>query len=200
MAPRPDPIPPFDLIVLAASAGGLSAVGIILSALPASFPVPLVLVQHRSNRLPNMLAHILQQRTALRVIPAVSGETPDPGTVYIAPPDQHLSLTPSHTFLLTGGPAIHHTHSSADPLFESVAAVYGSRVIAVVLTGGAGDAAEGARAVGLAGGIVLAQNEATSLVFSMPRATIATGQTDAVLGIEEIGPALVRLVETGKIA
>ena len=69
MASRLDPTPSFDLIVLAASAGGLSAVGTILSALPASFPVPLVVVQHRTNRLPNMLAHILQQRTALRVIP-----------------------------------------------------------------------------------------------------------------------------------
>ena len=81
----------------------------------------------------------------------------------------------------------------------SAAEVYRERVIAVVLTGGAGDAAEGARAVGLAGGIVLAQNEATSQVFSMPRATIATGHADAVLALDEIGPALIRLVRTGSL-
>jgi two-component system chemotaxis response regulator CheB len=72
--------------------------------------------------------------------------------------------------------------------------------VAIVLTGGAGDGAEGARAVGLAGGIVIAQNEATSQVFSMPQATIATGHADMVLAIEDVGPALLRLSETGSLA
>jgi two-component system chemotaxis response regulator CheB len=147
-----------------------------------------------------MLAQVLGRRTKLKVRTAKAGETPAAGTIYLAPPDRHLTVTRDRTFELTDGALIHHTHSAADPLFLSAAEVYGSRVVAIVLTGGAGDAAEGARAVGLAGGIVIAQNEATSQVFSMPRATIATGQADTVLGIDEIGPALSRLVETGRLS
>ena len=190
----------FDLIVVAASAGGVEALRTIFAALPAQFPVPIAVVQHRSMQLPNMLSHILNRQTRLRVKTAEAGETPQPGTIHLAPPDRHLSITADGSFGLTEGSLIHYTHSAADPLFRSAAEVYRERVIAVVLTGRAGDAAEGARAVGLAGGIVLAQNEATSQVFSMPKATIATGQVDAVLAIEEIGPALIRLVRTGNLA
>jgi two-component system, chemotaxis family, protein-glutamate methylesterase/glutaminase len=189
----------FDLIVVAASAGGVDALGTIFGRLPPQFPVPLAVVQHRSMQFPNMLSTVLNRHSRLRVKTAEVGEAPQPGSIYLAPPDRHLSITPDGTFELTSGALIHHTHSAADPLFRSAAEVYGSRVIAVVLTGGLGDAAEGARAVGLAGGIVLVQNEATSQVFSMPKATIATGHADAVLALDEIGPALIRLVRTGSL-
>jgi two-component system, chemotaxis family, protein-glutamate methylesterase/glutaminase len=194
------PVPPrFELVVLAASAGGLEALITIFSRLPAEFPVPLAVVLHHSVQLPHLLAEILGRHTALTVKTAAAGETPRPGTIYAAPPDRHLSVTPGRTFALTAGERIHHTYSAADPLFLSAAEVYASRVVAIVLTGGDGDGAAGARAVGLAGGIVIAQNEATSQVFSMPRATIATGQTDMVLAIEEVGPALILLVGTGSL-
>jgi two-component system chemotaxis response regulator CheB len=189
----------FDLIVVAASAGGVDALATIFARLPPQFPVPLAVVQHRSMQFPNMLSQVLSRHSRLRVKTAEVGETPQPGSIYLAPPDRHLSIAADGSFRLTEGVLIHHTHSAADPLFRSAAEVHRDRVIAVVLTGGLGDAAEGARAVGLAGGIVLAQNEATSQVFSMPKATIATGHADAVLAIEEIGPALVRLVETGSL-
>ncbi len=190
----------FDLIVMAASAGGIDALGTVFAGLPAHFPVPVAVVQHRSTHLPNMLAHVLGRYTSLRVKTADAGETPQPGTIYLAPPDRHLSIAAGGTFRLTNGTLIHYTHSAADPLFLSAAEVHRDRVVAVVLTGGAGDGAEGARAVGLAGGMVLAQDEATSQVFSMPRATIATGHADAVLPLGEIGPALIRLVGTGSLA
>jgi two-component system chemotaxis response regulator CheB len=189
----------FDLIVVAASAGGVDALRTIFARLPAQFPVPLAVVQHRSMQVPNLLPQVLNRHSRLRVKTAEAGETPQPGTIYLAPPDRHLSLTANGSFDLTEGSLIHHTHSAADPLFRSAAAVHRDRVIAVVLTGGLDDAAEGARAVGLAGGIVLAQDEATSQVFSMPKATIATGHADAVLALGEIGPALVRLVQTGRL-
>jgi two-component system, chemotaxis family, protein-glutamate methylesterase/glutaminase len=189
----------FDLIVVAASAGGVDALGTIFGRLPPQFPVPLAVVQHRSMQFPNMLSTVLNRHSQLRVKTAEAGETPQPGTIYLAPPDRHLSITADGIFGLTSGELIHHTHSAADPLFRSAAEVYGNRVIAVVLTGGLGDGAEGARAVGLAGGIVLVQNEATSQVFSMPKATIATGHADAVLALDEIGPALIRLVRTGSL-
>jgi two-component system, chemotaxis family, protein-glutamate methylesterase/glutaminase len=189
----------FDLVVIAASAGGVEALTALFSALPSEFPVPLVVVQHRSLRLPHMLAEILGRRTALRVKTATAGETPRPGTVYVNPPGRHLSVTPERRFALTEGARINGTHSAADPLFLSCAEVYGDRVVAIVLTGGLGDGAEGARAVGLAGGIVIAQDAATSQVFSMPQATIATGHADAVLAIGDIGPAMIRLMETGSL-
>ena len=146
-----------------------------------------------------MLAEVLGRRTALAVKSAASGEAPRPGTIHVAPPDHHLTVTPERTFAFNSGARVNHMRSAADPLFVSAAEVYQDRVVAIVLTGGDGDGAEGARAVGLAGGIVIAQNEATSQVFSMPRATIATGHADMVLAIEEIGPALLRLSETGSL-
>jgi two-component system chemotaxis response regulator CheB len=199
--PAREPVlPRVELVVLAASAGGLEALIAVFSRLPAEFPVPLAVVLHRSMQLPHLLAEILGRHTALAVEMAAAGETPRPRTIYVAPPDRHLSVTPERTFALTAGERIHHTHSAADPLFRSAAEVYGSRVVAIVLTGGDGDGAEGARAVGVAGGVVIAQNEATSQDFSMPRATIATGHADMVLAIEEIGPALILLVGAGSLA
>jgi two-component system chemotaxis response regulator CheB len=192
--------PFFDLIVMAASAGGVDALGTILTGLPARFPVPVAAVLHRSTHLPNMLAHVLGRYTRLCVKTAEAGEAPKPGTIYLAPPDRHLSITSDGTFGLADGTLIHHTHSAADPLFVTAAEVHRDRVIAVVLTGGGDDGAEGARSVGLAGGVVLAQDEATSQVFSMPRAAIATSHADAVLPLEAIGPALIRLVQTGSLA
>src|SRR5204863_6773181 len=139
----------FDLIVVAASAGGVDALGTIFTGLPAQFPVPLAVVQHRSMQFPNMLSKVLNRHSRLRVKTAEAGETPQPGTIYLAPPDRHLSIMADGSFGLAEGALIHHTHSAADPLFRSAAELHRNRVIAVVLTGGLGDAAEGVRAVGL---------------------------------------------------
>jgi two-component system, chemotaxis family, protein-glutamate methylesterase/glutaminase len=194
MAPRS-----FDLVVVAASAGGVNALLTLFAGLPASFSVPVAVVLHRSVQTPSMLSEVLDRRTPLAVRDALPGEAPQPGNVYIAPPGRHLLVSPERTFAFGEEARIKHLLSAADPLFISAAEVYHERVIAIVLTGGDGDGAEGARAVGLAGGIVIAQNEATSLVFSMPRATIATGHADTVLAIEDIGPALLRITETGRL-
>src|SRR6266851_4919429 len=104
----------FDLIVVAASAGGVEALGTIFAALPAQFPVPVAVVQHRSTQLPNMLSQILNRQARLRVKTAEAGETPQPGTIYLAPPDRHLSITADGSFGLTEGTLIHFTHSAAD--------------------------------------------------------------------------------------
>jgi two-component system chemotaxis response regulator CheB len=183
-----------ELIVLAASAGGLDALSAVFAPLPADFPVPLVAVLHRTAHGPSMLADVLNRRTSLRVKAAEAGELLLPGAAYLAPPGHHLTVTTHRRFALHEGPLVQHTRPAADPLFLSAAAVYGAHVIAVVLTGGLHDAAEGARAIGQAGGVVLAQDEATSQSFSMPEATIATGEVDAILAIEDIAPTLVRLI------
>ena len=189
----------FDIVVLAGSAGGLGALTTVLSSLPSDFPIPVAVVLHRSSQGPNLLADVLSRHTTLRVTQAKAGELLRPGTVYLAPSDLHLSVTPARTFALTGGGRQSYVLSSADPLFLSVARVYAERVVAVVLSGSGHDGAEGARAVGRVGGRVLVQDEATAQAFGMPAAAIATGEVDAVLPLGAIGPALLQLAITGQL-
>jgi len=189
----------FDIVVLAASAGGLDALTAVLSSLPCDFPIPVAVVLHRSTQGPHLLADILSRHTKLRVTQATAGELLRSGTVYLAPSDLHLSVTPAHTFALTGGGRQSYVLSSADPLFLSVAKVYAGRVVAVVLSGSGHDGAVGAREVGRAGGTVLVQDEASALAFGMPASAIATGEVDAVLPLNAIGPALLKLASTGHL-
>jgi len=184
----------YELVVIAASAGGVKALEQLLSALPADFPVPIAVVQHRTTREPNLLARVLGRHTPLIVKTAEQSEAMHPGTVYLAPPDLHLTVGEDQRLALTDGHRIRHVMSSANPLFASAAAVFGSRVIAVVLTGSGRDATDGVQTVKTRGGIVIAQDRATSTMFAMPRSAIETGCVDRVLPLEEIAPTLVRLV------
>jgi two-component system chemotaxis response regulator CheB len=157
--------------------------------------MPVIVVQHRHPFYPNLLATVLQRHTKLFVKAAVPDDRPLSGVVYVAPPDRHLVISRSRRFALGRAMRIHYLVSAADPLFESAARAFGGRTIAVILTGSDGDGARGALAVHKAGGIVLAQDEASSVSFGMPLAAIATGAVDAVLPLNEIGPALVRLAQ-----
>ena len=183
----------YDLVVIAASMGGLRAMETILESLPEDFPMPLALVQHRTTDEPNLLAQVLSRHARIAVKLAEEGDTLQPGTVYIAVPHLHLVVNDNRTLSLVDGRRIHNVLSSANPLFESAAEVLGPRVIAVVLTGYDRDGTDGVQAVRRAGGVVLAQDEVTSRSFAMPRSAIATGAVDAVLPLEAIGPALVGL-------
>lgn len=188
--------PTLWVIAMAASMGGLEALTQILSALPAGFGAPIVVVQHLSPEHRSLMSEILGRRTSLRVKQAEDGERLCAGTVYVAPPDQHVLIQAQGTLSLSHSPEIHFVRPSADPLFESLAASYGARAIAVVLTGAGSDGSTGIRAVKRSGGITIAQNEKTSASFSMPRAAIQTGSVDFVLALDEIAPRLVAL--TGK--
>jgi two-component system chemotaxis response regulator CheB len=185
---------PYDLVVIAASLGGVQALGTLLSALPADFPVPIAIVQHRTTQLPNLLPEVLCRRTSLKVKTVEEREALRPGTVYLAPPDLHFTVRPDHTACLSDGRRIRHVLSSANPLFESAAETFGGRVLAVVLTGFGRDGTDGVQAVKAHGGTVIAQDRATSQMFGMPASAIATGCVSQVLPLSEIGPALVRLV------
>jgi two-component system chemotaxis response regulator CheB len=185
----------YDLVVMAASAGGVQALQAVLSALPADFPAPIAVIQHRSTKLPNLLARVLARRTPLAVKTAGPSEAMQPGTVYLAPPDLHLTVHRDGSFGLSDGRKIRHVRSSANPLFESAAEAFGGRVIAVVLTGGDRDATDGVQSVKAHGGTVIAQDEATSQCFGMPRSAIETGCVDWVLPLDKIAPTLVDLVE-----
>lgn len=191
------PATAFDVVAIAASAGGLAALSEVLGALPPSFPAAIVVVQHLDPRHRSLMADILSRRTALRVVEATEGAPLRPGTVYIAPPDRHLLVNPDGTLSLSQSELVHFVRPSADLLFDSVAAAFRDRAIAVVLTGTGSDSAMGVSAVKKTGGTVIAQDEATAQFFGMPGAAIQTGDVDFVLPLSEIAPALVTLVQTG---
>lgn len=192
--PPPIHAPPnaVKIVALLASAGGLKAISAVLAALPRDFPVPIVVVQHLSPRQPSLMADILSRRISIPITQALDGEALCPGHVYLAPPDRHLLVTRHQTISLSLSEKVHHVRPSGDVLFESVAACYGPGAVAVILTGG--DGATGLLAVREAGGLTIAQDEASSESFSMPRAAIATGGVDHILTLEAIAPMLLSLV------
>jgi two-component system chemotaxis response regulator CheB len=183
----------YDVVVIAASAGGIQALQKLLAALPPDYPLPIAIVQHRTGNPPNLLARVLGRHTALKVKTAEDGESMHGGNVYLAPAHEHLIVRRDETLALVDGRKIRHVQSSANPLFASAAQVFGDGVIAVVLTGGDRDATDGVQSVKHHGGIVIAQDEASSQLFSMPHSAIETGCVDAILPIGEIAPELQRL-------
>ena len=191
-APR-SPSARFDVIAIASSAGGLAALTKVLSSIGASFPASILVVQHLDPRHESLMADILSRRTELVVTQAEAGATIETGTVYIAPPDKHLLANHDGTLSLTQSELVHFVRPSADLLFESVAAAFRERAIAVVLTGSGRDGAMGVVAIKKMGGTVIAQDESSSEFFAMPSAAIETGQVDFVLPIDEIPGALVSL-------
>jgi two-component system chemotaxis response regulator CheB len=182
------------LVVVAASAGGIQAINTILARLATALPASVVLVQHRLPDFRDYLSDILSRGTAWPVQVAGDGSTIEAGHVYLARPDAHLTVTAKHTFQYQDGTRIRFTRSSANPLFQSAARAFGSRVIAVVLTGYGRDGTDGVQEVRTRGGVVIAQDAATSQVWDMPSAAIASAAVDYVLPLEAIAPAIERIV------
>lgn len=187
--------PGFDIVALAASAGGLNALSHVLSALPAQFPAAIVVVQHLDRRHRSVMADILARRTKVAVKEAVEGDPVQAGHAYIAPPDRHLLVNPDHTVSLTQTELVHFVRPSADLLFESVAATFRERAIAVVLSGSGRDGAMGVRAIKQMGGTVIVQDAGADF-GGMPDAARATGAADFVLALDEIAPVLDKLCRT----
>lgn len=188
----------FDIVAMAASAGGLGALSAVLSALPEEFPAAITVVQHLDPRHRSLMAKILSARTALAVKEAEEGDLLRSGTVYVAPPNRHLLINPGGTVSLSQSEMVHFVRPSADLLFESVAASFKERAIAVVLTGSGSDGNMGVKAIKKMGGTVIAQDEATSEFFGMPGAAIQSGSVDFVLPLGDIASALLTLVMTGE--
>jgi two-component system, chemotaxis family, protein-glutamate methylesterase/glutaminase len=188
----------FEVVAVAASAGGLNALSQLLAGLPAEFPAAVVVVQHLDPRHRSLMADILSRRTLLHVKQAEETDKLSPGTVYIAPPNKHLLVNPEGTLSLTQSELVHFVRPSADLMFESVAASFKDGVIGVVLSGSGSDGAMGVKAIKKMGGTVIAQDEGTSEFFSMPNAAIQTGCVDFILPLREIPPALVTLMTAGE--
>ncbi len=190
---------PFPVIALAASVGGLEALSVILSGLPADFPAALAIVMHLSPDHKSILAEILSRRTPLLVKQAHTGDVLGPSSVFIAPPNHHLFVAAGGRLKLSSPTAekVHHARPSAEPLFASVAQVYREKAIAVVLTGGDGDGSFGVQIIKDKGGMVIAQDRPTSKDFSMPQTSIETGDVDFILPLDEIAAKLIELVAAG---
>jgi two-component system chemotaxis response regulator CheB len=190
----PHPKAAFDVVAIAASAGGLRALTSVLSALTAEFVAAITVVQHLDPRHRSLMAELLSRQSCLPVKQAEDGDRLRPGSVYIAPPDRHLLVNADGTLSLSKAELVHFLRPSADLLFESVAASFKDRAIAVVLTGTGSDGARGLQAIKKMGGTVVSQDEGTSEFFGMPSAAIQTGLVDFVLPLNEMAPALMTLV------
>lgn len=186
--------PAFDVVAIAASTGGSSAYRRVLSLLPSNFSAAILAVQHRDPRFADLLPGILQRRVPLPVVAAEPGAALLPGTVHVAPADQQIAVGTEGRLVFRPPEAAARPRCSADALLTSVAAQYGPRAIAVILTGHLEDGAVGVRAIKQMGGRVIAQDPAGAEARGMPSAAIATGCIDFILTPEGIARALVSLV------
>lgn len=200
VAPRSiSALAPPAVLAIGVSTGGPAALDILLPALPASFPLPVLVVQHMPELFTRLLAERLAQRCPLRVNEAAEGDAVTPGRIAIARGNWHLeTLAPSRpgqspTLHLTQAPPENHCRPAVDVLFRSAVARYGSGVLAVVLTGMGSDGLAGARLIRAQGGTVLAQDRETSAIWGMPGAVAQAGLAQKILPIQEIAPELIRL-------
>jgi two-component system chemotaxis response regulator CheB len=188
--------PATQLIAMAASTGGPVSLQHILTSLPADCEIPIVIVQHIAEGFVAPLASWLNESCNLRVKVAEDGEPLAPRTVYLAPDRFHLGATSGGQAELSAAPPIGGHRPSATHLFSSAARSYGPRLTAVILTGMGRDGVDGLRQVKTAGGWVVAQDEASSVVYGMPGEAVREALVDVVLPLDEIGPYLATLIES----
>ena len=199
------PLPPpaakreIHAVVMASSTGGPKALSSFFSLLPGDFPVPIMLVQHNSSGFDKSFAQWLGTYTSLNVKLAEDGEVPAPGTVYIAATDKHLELRKMDgtgcCLRYTDDEPENNQKPAADILFRTAANVLKESLVSVVFTGMGSDGALGTQKVREMGGITLAQDEESSLIYGMPKAAAETGCVDTVLPLDRIPEELVRLVK-----
>jgi len=187
-----------DAVVLASSTGGPKALSRFFSLLPGNFPAPIVIVQHNSSGFDKSFAQWLGSYSALKVKLAEEGETPKPGTVYIAETDKHLELRISDGQMIlryNDDEPENNQKPAADVLFRTAAESLKQSVVSVVLTGMGSDGGAGTLKIHEMGGITLAQDEGSSLIYGMPKAAAETGCLDMALPLDMIPAELVRLTE-----
>jgi two-component system chemotaxis response regulator CheB len=182
-----------DVIVIGASTGGPDALSSIVGALRADISVPILVVQHMPPLFTRLFAARLDRTSALHVAEAVDGQLVQPGHILVAPGDQHLTVRRQGTDIrvrLTQDPPENYCRPSVDVLFRSAAAVYGAGVVACVLTGMGRDGAKGAERVRAAGGRIIVQDEASSVVWGMPGAVVTAGVATDVVPLHQIADRL----------
>jgi two-component system chemotaxis response regulator CheB len=198
--PAPAPGLRLDVVAIASSTGGPPALSKLLAGLPADWRAPILIVQHMPAGFTSLLAEHLGRICPIPVREAKDGEIVEPRTVYVAPGDQHMvvrrdGVRPS--VALNRDPPENWCRPAADPLFRSVAEVYGDRAVGLVLTGMGHDGREGARALRARGGRLIAQDEATSVVWGMPGAVVEAGLATDVRPLEAVAQTLAEFARGG---
>ena len=186
-----------DVVCIGVSTGGPNALASLIPALPADLPVPIVIVQHMPPLFTKFLADRLSSQSHIRVEEARAGTKLEPGAAWLAPGDWHLVLERSGPAVLLRthqGPQENSCRPAADVLFRSVVAAYGGRVLAVVLTGMGQDGLRGCEMVKEAGGQIVVQDEASSVVWGMPGYVAEAGLADRILPLDQIAGEIVRRV------
>lgn len=190
-----------DIVVIGSSTGGPQALSAVLSRVPASFPIPIVVVQHMPPVFTKHLADRLNQDCPLKVSEAVPGMPIGPGHVLIAPGDFHLELARAGTAVVAKthqAPPENSCRPAVDVLFRSAAKHFGKHCLAVILTGMGHDGLRGSEAIVQEGGILVAQDEATSVVWGMPRAVTEAGLVTHSLPLHSIADRIVQLAALGQ--
>jgi two-component system chemotaxis response regulator CheB len=186
-----------SVVAIGVSTGGPTALLDLLPRLPATFQLPIVIVQHMPPIFTRQLADRLCQVSEIEVLEATEGMPLLPGRAVLAPGDQHMRLKKgSHgvTVTLDQGERENSCRPSVDVLFHSVVEVYGGRAIGVILTGMGQDGLRGAQALKAKGGYIIAQDRESSVVWGMPGAVAQAGLADAILRLEDVGPAILKQV------
>lgn len=181
-----------DIVVIGASAGGVTALLELVRMLPADFPASILVVQHLAADSPSMLPQLLSHASSLPAVHPRNGETIAPGTIYVAPPNHHLLLE-DDTVLVTKGPKENRFRPSIDALFRSAAYEYGSRVIGVVLTGYLDDGTSGLWSIQRMGGVTVVQDPLDAVTPAMPQNALEYVAADHVVPLAELGALLVKL-------
>jgi two-component system chemotaxis response regulator CheB len=182
-----------DLIVIGASAGGLQAIRHLVSLLPATLSACVLVVLHISSKSRGSLPAVFARCAGLPVFGAEHGAPIRPGRIYVAPPDHHLLVGPS-SIVLDSGPRVNRARPAIDPLFCSAAALFGPRVIGVVLTGLLGDGSAGLLAIKRAGGVAIVQDPQDAEFSDMPETALSRVSVDYCAPLREIPELLRQLV------
>jgi two-component system, chemotaxis family, protein-glutamate methylesterase/glutaminase len=185
------------IVAIASSTGGPNALAVLIAALPRELRVPVVVAQHMPEVFTKLLAERLNVNSRVRVLEGVAGDTLQAGVVYLAPGGHHMETAREGGQIrlrLHDGPLENGCRPAADVLFRSVAACYGGAVVAVVLTGMGHDGLRGCQALHQAGAQVIVQDEASSVIWGMPRVVAEAHLADAILPLTALGPEIVRRV------
>jgi two-component system, chemotaxis family, protein-glutamate methylesterase/glutaminase len=183
----------YEAVVIGVSAGGIEALKVILPALPASFPLPIAIVQHRNERGGGFLAEYLNRMSKITVSEAEDKEPLCAGHAYLAPAGYHLLIEPNRSFSLSVDARVNFSCPSIDVLFESAADAFAESLIGIVLTGANSDGARGLKAVKARGGLAIVQDPKSAQAIAMPRAALQATTVDHVLDLKQIAPLLMQL-------
>lgn len=185
----------FKAVAIGVSTGGVSALKLILGALPADFPIPVMVVTHIAPDSNDGLALLLDSLCAIRVKEADEQEILTPGTVYLAPANYHMLVERGGTLSLTIDPPVNFARPSVDVLLDSAAEIYGSELIGIILTGAGNDGSKGLLSIKERGGLAIVQDPDDAEIGSMPRSALQLLEADYVVILKQVSTLLMKLVK-----